>query len=298
MKGTVLLTGGSGFVGSAVLGGLLERGYRVIATTTDTENRAVPSGSRFEWVAWDARLQALPPVPWSEIDVVLHLATPREPLSFPANADSLFDVNVAATYHLLEQVRARGRGRVLLASTADVLSPEAPPALEADVHYGPDSFYGASKAAAEILTRAYAQYVSTAILRLFHPYGPGGERFLVNRLLDRVIAGQEVFTEAGPGIELNPVWIDDLADGICLAIDSEATGIFNFAGPETVTMRRLLDICGEISGRTPNVLSHDHRAVPRHVGLVKRSRDLLGYSPRVGVKEGLTKQLAFLRSGG
>ena len=241
---------------------------------------------------WDARHEPVPVVDWRFLDVIVHLAVPRAPFDFARQADALYEVSVAATYRILEAARSNGVRRVLAASTGDVLGSNSRPAREEDCTYEPSSFYGTAKACAELLLRAYDGVLQTALLRLFHPYGPGGERFLVNRLVRAVSEGREVMVEGRDGIVLNPVWLDDLAEGLCLAVESDATGVFHFAGPETVTLRELLETAAELAGRQPVVRSVPREPAQRHQATFERTERLLGYRPRVGVRDGIRQLLA------
>lgn len=286
----VLVTGGSGFVGGATVGELLRRGHTVYATTTNSAPRPADH-PQLRWLAWDACAQPLPDAPWDALDAVLHLAVPRS-VAFPADAGVTFEVTVAATMRLLERARTGGVRRFVLGSTGDVLAPAAPPAFEADEQLRPSSFYGTAKANAELLVRAYAGELSTAIARIFHPYGPGGDRFLVNRLLARVRAGEPVRVEGRDGITLNPLWVDDLAAGLAAAVEGDATGVFHFAGPDMVTLRELLLRMGALAGVQTRIEPQPERApVECHAGDCRRSASLLAFAPSVSLGDGLRRLL-------
>ena len=319
----ILVTGGSGFVGSAVVAQLVRRGHRVTATARDLpatmDDRAEScDASRVDasrglkpaarghrtisdagtkscenpcWIEWDASARALPDVEWRSLDCVLHLATPAKLFDFPDKAAPIFEVNVAATFHLLEAARSSGVRKILLASTGDVLGSGEKPAYEDDTLYSPQSFYGTTKACAELLLRAYEPILSTAILRIYHPYGPGGDRFLVNRLVKAVVEGRETRIEGRDGIQLNPVWIDDLATGICLAVESDASGVFHFAGPETLSLRALLETVGTLVDRTPLIESDSGEPTRWHVGGFDRTSGVLGYRPSVTLRDGIERLL-------
>lgn len=288
----VLVTGGSGFVGTALVATLLRRGHRVIATAATRSG--VESHACLRWVRWDATRELVPAVDWSALDVIVHLAVPRAPFDFVRQRDDIYAVTVTATYHMLEAARSNGVRRMLVASTGDVLGGGARPAREEDARYEPTNFYGAAKACAELLLRTYDD-MPTGILRVFHPYGRGGERFLVNRLVRAVQDGRRVTIEGCDGISLNPVWIEDLADGLCLAVESEATGTFHFAGPETVTLRHLIETAGELAGRPPVLRTVPCEPVQRHQATYERTERLLGYCPRVSVRDGIRRLMAVTR---
>jgi UDP-glucose 4-epimerase len=286
----VLVTGGSGFIGTAVVAELVRRGHHVVATTR-TRWSELPGARNLSWVTWDALQAPLPTVHWPRVQVILHLAAPARLFDFPAQAAPMYELAVAATFRLLEMARHTGVPRVVVASTGDVLGSNQQPACEDDVLYMPSSFYGAAKACSELLLRAYQPILSTAILRFYHPYGPGGERFLVNRLARAVAAGQEVRIEGEHGITLNPVWIEDLALGVCLAVESDQTGIFHLAGPDTLSLRELVEIVGTLANSKPVIRVVGREGIQRHAGGFDLTRQLLGYSPRVSVRDGLRRLL-------
>lgn len=287
----ILLTGGTGFIGQAVLRELLQRGHQVVATArTFSDN--LTCDANLEWVLWDGAKQALPIVQWPQFQAILHLAAVTNSAPHPDDAREVYELSAGATFRFLEAARLNRVGRVLVASTGDVLGPAPLEACEQDVFYSPTSFYGAAKACAELLMRSYADVLSTAILRFYHPFGPGGDRFLVNRLLYSVVEGRVIKMEGQDGIRLNPVWIDDLAVGVRQAVESDHSGIFHFAGPQTMSLRDLASTIGKLAGREPVIQSIAAPCVQRHVGSFEQTTRTLGYRPKVSIEEGLTRMLA------
>ena len=103
----VLVTGGSGFVGSHVIRQLIHRGHRVVATATGRRCNHASNGN-LRWLCWDASQERLPALSWSDLDAVVHLAKPAASFDFPRNADATYEVLVSATFRLLEAARANG----------------------------------------------------------------------------------------------------------------------------------------------------------------------------------------------
>jgi len=85
------------------------------------------------------------------------------------------------------------------------------------------------------------------------------------------------------------VWIEDLAAGMALAVESGATGIFHLAGPEVISLRVLLEIIGELIGRRPVIRAEDRPCIQRHAGSSEAACRVLGYSPRVSLRDGLDR---------
>lgn len=287
----VLVTGGSGFVGMAVIEELIRRGHRVIATTR-TLSETLPADQNLSWISWDAMHEALPQVDWKDVHTILHLAAPTTRFTFPEEAPCMYEVAIAATFRFLEAARKNGVQRVLVASTGDVLGSNERPACEDDLLYMPSSFYGTAKACAELLLRSYQSILSTAILRFYHPYGPRGDRFLINRLVKSVRESRQISIQGKDGIILNPVWIDDLAVGVCLAVESYEMGIFHFAGPQTLTLRELVNMIGMIVKREPIIHSEPGPCIQRHAGAFELTHRVLGYTAKVSPWEGLQRLVA------
>jgi nucleoside-diphosphate-sugar epimerase len=291
----VLVTGGSGFIGTTVVAQLLSRGHRVVATT-NVVSESLPKRQGLSWVLWDALREPLPHVEWDQFQAILHLAAPERVFDFPAQAVPLYELAIASTFHLLESGYRRGIGRVLIASSGNALGPLRNPATETDALYEPESFYGAAKACSELLARSYQSVISSAVLRFFHPYGPGGQRFLVSRLVKAVCEGREINIEGEDGILLNPIWIEDLAAGVSSAVESDANGIFHFAGPDLLNLRQLVLLIGSLLNKEPRIRVKPPTDFTQHVGTYERSRRILGFEPRVSIREGLRRLIENLRN--
>ena len=290
----ILVTGGGGFIGQAVIAELVRFRHRVFATCTHEITR--PELPGVEWVVWDATQSRLPTVPWNSVNAILHLAKPDDIFNFPSSAARTFDVCVNSTFHLLEQARRHSIPRVVLASTGDCIGRNHAPIAEDNFQYRPLSFYGSAKACSEILGHAYGHLLSTAILRFFFVYGPQGDRLLVNRLVRDVLSDKPIFIKRPRGIHVNPVWIGDVATGIVQAIVSSEQGTFHLAGPDEVDLFGLIHMIADLSGHTPviNVLEQEVESCP--VGRYERSSTLLAYRPSVSLKEGVRRLIDLYQS--
>ncbi len=288
-KLNVLILGGSGFIGNAIIPEVISRGHKVFATYCNRQplNERSPD---LTWIGWDATTEPLPEIDWRRIDTVLHLANYSDLRRFPINAKPMFQIIVDSTFNLLDKAHASGIKRVVIASTGHVL-PDIKIAYEEDATYAPKNFYGTIKSCAELLTTAYSNIMSAAVLRFFYPYGPGGERFLIGRLIKDVREGNEISIEGVDGIIINPVYLSDLARGTALALESMATGFFHLAGPDQITLRSFLELTGKLVGRRPVIKSVSKKAPGGHAGLYSRSKGILGYAPLISIETGLKNVL-------
>ena len=284
---SVLVTGGSGFVGRHVIRALLARGYRVIATHADPPGKVPAAGTRLRWVRWDGTRTPLPRVAWNKLDAIIHLAVPGSLFAFPDNAAALYELEISGTFRLLEAARRYRLRRVLIASTSYVLGTMFRRHRETDCSYRPSTFYGTTKACAELIARAYEGVVSTAVVRFYWPYGPGGDRYLIQRLLRNVADGKEVFVEGRNGMVLNQVWVEDLADGMVRALESNVTGIFHLAGPETLTLRQLINRMGRVLGRRPVIRVKPASLNVNQAADYRWTMKTLGYKPRMRLDDWL-----------
>jgi nucleoside-diphosphate-sugar epimerase len=284
----ILVTGASGFVGQAVIEALLSRGMNVLGTTTDHES--CRNLDALEWVVWDSTIAALP-IPerkFEQFDAVVHLAAPRNRKGLLETAGASYSANVEATFNLLRAASQSGC-HFIFASSGDVFAGGSAYPVESETCYSPSSFYGATKAAAELIIKPFSQQYSTTVLRLFHPFGPGGDRFLINKLFLDVLNDETITIDSGHGIMLNPVWIDDLADGVARTVERKATGIFHLSGPKTYSIKEIILQMGDLSGRKPNVIQTNASPPGGHAGSCELATELLGYQPATNLRQGLTK---------
>lgn len=288
-KRTILILGGSGFIGKAVISELLKRRYKVIATY----NRHKQSSKTFpdlHWVLWDATKEALPKIDWNNISAVLHLANYSDLLDFPENARQIYKISIESVFNLLDKAYRSNIKRVVIASTGAVLGGNKTINSEFN-SYLPINFYSASKACAEILANEYSSIVSTAVLRFFYPYGNGGQRYLVGRLINNVKKGEEILIEGRNGVIVNPVYLSDLAKGVVLALESDAKGIFHLPGLERISLRGMIELIGRLVGKRPVIRVVSRKTPGGHAGFYSRAKKILGYIPKVSLKEGIERTL-------
>jgi UDP-glucose 4-epimerase len=177
----------------------------------------------------------------------------------------------------------------------------------------PISAYGYSKLTGEVYVRAaHAELgLPYTICRPFNAYGPGeipdaepGIAHAVPDLIDKVLAGQRPLQIFGSGEQTRTLThVEDIADGIVTAMSSPA-GLnedFNISASRELTVAQIARIVWEACGEDPEEFELEHLPtfavdVQRRWPSVEKARELLGWEARIGVEEGIAATVAWLRS--
>jgi nucleoside-diphosphate-sugar epimerase len=301
-----VVTGAAGFIGVRLAHRLLDEGNEVVAVDALTPARdAARKRANLDRLAERAgcriHVADVRDVAWAPLlvdcDAVLHLAgQPGVRNSWGPDFATYVERNVLTTQVLLEALRERPGTRLVLASSSSVYGDIEGTAREDDLP-APQSPYGITKLAAEHLCGAYARSfgVDSVVLRLFTVYG-GGQRpdMSVQRML-HAVRSQGTFTVFGDGYqERELTHVADVVDALLAAVSAEVPSgtICNIGGGSSV---RLLELIDEVE-RVVGAPIHRHH-VPAAAGdarrtaaSIDRSKELLGWAPRVALRSGLMEQ--------
>lgn len=280
MTTTVLITGTSGFLGSHLV-----RALRDKYETIQLNRRPLPTAGRH--VIWSFCEQLPPSLPKS-VDAVIHAAATDGRDPDHADCDCL-EVNVRATERLLNYACEAGARKFLYLSTGSVFGLSANPHKESDA-LAPEGAYACSKAGAEVLVSKYQSHMQTLCVRLFYPYGPG-QRLprLVPGILVRLAAGQKIPLNGPEGYpKVNPLFIADLVRWVKCLIEGEASGTYNLAGTEILSIRDLASRMALLLGTTAEF--EYQRPVSGHlIGDIERVCKDTGISPAWTLDRGLAE---------
>jgi nucleoside-diphosphate-sugar epimerase len=323
--GTSLVTGATGFTGAAVCRRLLTEGERVVAFVRSRERAADLARAGVDCRVVDIRSPREVAAAFTGIDVVYHIAAAFR--TEHADRDEFRLVNVEATRNLLDAAGRDGVRRFVHCSTVGVQGEITSPPADESAPFNPGDHYQQTKLDGELLARErFAAGLPGAVVRPVGIYGPGDRRFLkIFRPVDR-----GVFVMIGSGRTLyHMTYIDDLVEGILLAARRDAAlgEVFTIAGPRYTTIRELVDAVADALGRRRprwrvpflpvwvaavaceracRVVGVAPPLYPRRVEFfhkdrafsIEKARRLLGYEPRVDLREGLAATAASYRQQG
>ena len=293
----VVVTGGAGFIGAHSVRELLQGGHRVTALDdlSHGKREAVPSGAALHVI--DVRSDELPAIMITlRPDAILHLAAQMDVRR--SMADPLFDasVNVIGTVNALRAAAAAGVKRFVLASSGGAVygEQETFPARE-DHPRRPASAYGVSKLCAEEYLAFYGRTlgISGLALRYANVYGPGqdphGEAGVVAIFLEKLLAGEGPVIHGDGEQTRDYVHVSDVSRLNALALDSAVQGALNVGTSREVSVLTLSRMLAGLTGFT-----RAFRHGPAKPGEQRRSvidpaaaLRALGWSPRIGVEQGL-----------
>ena len=299
-----LVTGGAGFIGSHIVDALVRRDVEVwvvddLSTGSEDNLRQGTGAGTVHLLVGDVkRIGALEGLPAS-IDVVFHEAAIANVQKSVDDPVLVHEVNVDASLEVMNLCVKKGVKRFVFASSAAVYGAVAhPPAREEDP-CRPGSPYGASKLSVENYMHAYRSCygLESVALRYFNVFGPrqrsedsySGVSSLFSRQL-LTAARPKVY---GDGLQTRDfVYVGDVAEANMLAMESpEAAGqVFNIASGRNVSILSLLDALARASGtgRVAPDFAPAKKGDPRTGSAsIDRARRVLGYTPRVGLEEGL-----------
>lgn len=242
----VLITGGTGFIGSRLALKCLERGYDVKVlgqenTPTEAENSELVEKKGAEVVLASVADKELLHQHLEGIDIVFHLAATQHEMNVPD--ERFWSVNVEGTRNMLEASVNAGVKRFVHGSTIGVYG-DMNGVISEETDCNPDNIYGVTKYEGEKLVLSYNDKVPVVVIRISETYGPGDHRLLK---LFRAI-NKNVFFMIGNGQNLHhPIYVDDLVEGLLLAATSEEAvgGVFVLSGKEAVTTNEMVNTIAE-----------------------------------------------------
>ncbi len=305
----ILVTGGSGFIGSNVVPALLERGDEVVVLDNFSgrydayEREQLLTDAGADVVRGDIRsLDMLEDLLATGIEGVLHLAARtgvRESLAESLDYES---VNIGGTATLLEALRKSPGTGVVFASSSSVYGERnSGPFLESEAADQPVSPYAASKRAGELLCYSahYNWGTPVTCLRLFTVYGPRQRPGMaIARFVRQLVDGEPLTVFGNGDTSRDYTWVGDVSEAMMAALDNPGGyNVVNIGGGHPISLADLVRTIGKIADVEYQIehLPMQEGDVPLTFADVNAARRLFGWAPKVALLEGLERYIRWVR---
>lgn len=299
MASAVLVTGGSGFIGSHVVDRLVADGHvpRIL------DLRPSPWRDDVEVVLGDIRQPDDVCRAMRGCDAVCHLAAAADVAQVHERPAWATEVNGMGTLNVLEAARELDVGRVVYTSTVWVYSDVVGAAADEDVLLPPPAhLYTAGKLAGELYCRSYEALfgLATTTVRLGIAYGPRARpTAVIPRFVEHALAGEPLTVASTGQQERSFTYVEDLADGVVRALVAPAAAgrTYNLASDETTTIRALAELVREEIADTPIVHGASRAGDLRGARIdSSRAERELGWRATTTLREGIRRYAEWRRS--
>jgi len=312
MKKKVLITGVAGFIGSNLAGKLLQEGWEIygidnLSIGLKDNLKSLKKNKKFHFFEMDISKKIS--IPKINFDIIVHLAAAKIPRY--GNSLHTLKTNVHGTENMLEVAR-KLHAKFIFASTSDVYgkNKELPFREDGDLLLGSSLSrrwaYASSKLLDEHLAIAYSEEfkLPIVILRFFGGYGPwqslswtGGPQGI---FIEKTLRGDKIPIHGDGKQTRTFIYIDDIVRAIHLAMTrKEAIGeIINVGTTREISIKELAKLIWRLCGKKGepdlefipyNKFSGKYQDVRRRVPDITKAKKLLGFSPEVGLEEGLIR---------
>jgi UDP-glucuronate decarboxylase len=307
----ILVTGGSGFLGSHLIDRLIERGDEVICLdnlfTGNKDNiKHHLNNERFEFIRHDiSKLCSF------EVDQIYNLACPASPVHYQYDPIQTVKTSVLGAINMLELANQL-KARIFQASTSEVYGdPKVHPQTESywgNVNtIGPRSCYDEGKRCAETLFFDYHRKynLDIRVARIFNTYGPRmhpNDGRVVSNFIMQALKNENI-TIYGDGQQTRSFcYVDDLISGFIMFMDRSIvndgvaiTGPINLGNPNEFTIDQLAKLVVELTGSKSKIIYlpipvDDPKQRQPDISLAK---SLLDWEPKIQLKEGLIKSIKY-----
>ena len=304
----ILVTGGSGFLGSHLCERLLNEGHDVICldnffTGTKQNIRHLLANPSFEFLRHDATFPL-----YVEVDEIYNLASPASPIHYQLDPVQTTKTSVHGAINMLGLAK-RVKARIMQASTSEVYG-------DPEIHPQPESYWGnvnpigfrscydEGKRCAETLFFDYRRQhnLSIKVARIFNTYGPNmhpNDGRVVSNFIIQALKGEPI-TVYGDGSQSRSFcYVDDMIEGFIRLMNSpdECTGPVNLGNPNEFTILELAEKVIDFTGSRSEIVFKDlpYDDPKQRQPNISLAKKVLDWEPTVQLEEGLLKTVDYFR---
>lgn len=300
----ILITGGAGFIGTALARKLKSLNYEV--TIIDLEHKFSFFHSDFDKYVVDIRdYKNFKILNNKKFDYIFHLAAQTSGAISQEEPELDVDTNVKGTLNICNFARVCDARKIIFTSSMATYGNKEGKIKEIDIQT-PLSNYGISKVAGEYYIKMYKQFgIDNTIFRLFNVYGPGQDMLNLRQGMASIFMAQSVISnEIKVTGSLDRyrdfIYIDDVVDALLFGLEDKTNSeVYNVGSGEVTTVKQLIDLIIEVNDKgkeqfsVKNIGSHEGD----QFGSVSDSTKLLslGWKSKIKLKEGLKNMYSYAK---
>ncbi|MCC4254822.1 NAD-dependent epimerase/dehydratase family protein [Sphingobium naphthae] len=292
----VLVIGGAGFIGSAVVKALVSAGAEVSVL-----DLLVGSQPNVQWIVGPLSDLSIVASAVVGVDVVVFLANASLPSSSHANMSAEISSHVLSTINVAEMAAGVGVKSFIFASSGGTVygySPDPAGSLREDQGTFPRNAYGVSKLAIEHYLRLLSKnrHIQTLSLRISNPYGEGQKatraQGVVAAAMEHAYRGTRMLIWGDGSVERDFIHISDVAAAFTQACEYRGScHVINIGSGVSIPLSRVLEKVVEASGRNIDIIYDEHRDIDVQCNRldISLARAELAWEPLISLDEGLRR---------
>lgn len=302
----ILVTGGSGFVGSHLVDRLMMEGHHVTVIDNMFTGRAKNIAHWMGHPSFNLIVHDVIEPILLEVDQIYHLACPASPPHYQYNPIKTIKTSTMGTLNMLGLAK-RVRARMLLTSTSEVYGdPEVHPQKETywgNVNpIGPRACYDEGKRVAETMMYAYEAQgsIEVRVARIFNTFGPRmhpNDGRVVSNFIIQALQGKDI-TIYGSGTQTRSFqYVDDLVSGLIKLMNGNYSQPVNLGNPEEFQVKEFAVLIKELtkSSSVIKLLPATKDDPKQRKPDITVAKTMIGWQPEVHVKDGLVKAIAYFK---
>lgn len=294
--GSVLITGGAGFIGSHLTERLVEEGCSIIVVDNLSRgNLGNLSGilNKIEFVKKDITDYDSMRELVKDSDIIFHFASLSRVMPSIENPELCFRVNAQGT-EVIARLCSKYNKRLIFSSSREVYGTARYIPVDENHLLHPENPYGASKVCGEKIIEAYAKCygLNYAILRLTNVYGERDFDRVIPTFIEKALKNEDLVVYGGEQI-LDFIHINDVIRAFLKAFEIGDNIVFNIGSGEGVKIIELAKIIKELAKSKSEIVIKEKRKgeVQRFVANAEEAKRFFGWALEIGLREGVSRLL-------
>jgi len=295
MNKKILITGGTGFIGSH-LANKLSKNNEVIVYDNLSRCSQIKLNENIKFIKGDiCDIETLNQVD-SDIDIIYHLAAVSRVLESIENPRKCFDVNVNATFNVVEFAGKIG-SKLVFSSSREVYGDAQYIPVDEGHPHNPKNPYGASKLAGELVVRIMSEIygIQHTIIRLSNVYGKGDFKRVIPTYVDNIRNGENIIIYGAPSKTIDFVHVNDVVDVFVHCCDNATNNeIFNIGSGHGTTLDELANMfisMRENAIQYPEIVYSEGvvSEVYNFIADITKAKRILNFKNSISLKNGITE---------